>query len=376
MHFTNNLSQLLKYSVILALSIVAANHLRGAVNPDLTSPRIGDQAPVAKLKQAPSFTDSLSLSPDLTDINVDYYVDLYVWQPSKADTVATCVMGIGRNILALRSHGDTLWQTARFSPGHARYFDLPPTFNVPGTTPLTETVRSHGHGDDIGRYTSDGTQTSRLFQGLTLVAEDGDTLKNVECVQKEINERFVFDNGETNLSRSTIRKWFAPGYRYPLLFNMKNVLLNENADTLDVDTMWYAMTPWMQEYYIREDSDNEESRQWQTRQRLRSNPSATVKHARSPIPPQNGVKHASELKTLTVTVSVTEAQDIDSWNDFYNYTLCDISGKVYNSSGRITRKLCVPKDTFTIDIKDLPPGDYILNVSYIGDPIVFKFKVQ
>ncbi len=346
--------------IFITLGILAALDIV-AIAPDLTLPRVGDNIAVFRLTHKPAFLDSLSLNPDLSDIELERFGDLKIWPPSAADSVSTHIMTLGRDVFALVQSEDTIRQISKTSPGYFRSYDYAPVYGYTNMTKICEFC-SQGHWDNIGSFKTSGRQSASLIKDLTFISADGDTLPNIECCQYNIIENFVFDQEYQAVFKSVIRKWYAPGYRYPLLIHEDGVMLSEYADTLDAVSTWYMTDPKMQVESIENDPVNTAIRQQQILARRHFSHHGISMDDSNGSFGSNGIKYNQEINILSVSPCLENAV-------YQSFLLCDITGIVYRSGD-------MPAEGISIDTSNLRPGEYLFYVSTTALPLVYKFKVK
>lgn len=355
------------------LAIILLSALKiAAISPELTIPRIGDTFQVAKLHNAPAFVDSARMNPNLVDASVDSYMKFAVWEPSPLDSVATAVMVIGKDITSLKLAGDTLWQISKHSPGISRYYDTLPTFNIPREGMVSQHVKSHGNRDNIGDYSTSGSQTSTLIKDLLLITENGDTLNNVECSLQVTTDTLMFDGAKsTYFSKSTLKKWFAPGYRYPLLFHEQASILSTDYELIDSVSTWYVISDRLQEHELAPDPENEELRnQLLLSRNSGKNPLSKKKNSYS-YGPEHEFDYNPENKTITVALPDYNDEEFN-----FSYEIWSISGVEYYSRSMTNARRSMPKNGFTVDLKKLPPGQYVIKICRYSQEYTYKFLIQ
>lgn len=350
-----------KYTVITLAAAVAAI-CADAINPVLTRPRTGDTLPVLNLKHEPVFTDSMLSCPAILNNEIHKQYEMKVWAPSASDSVSEYVITMGRDITALALKGDSLLQLSKTSPGYIRRYEQLPFWGYPTGAEGVQTINSSGRLSGIDPFRTTGTYHIALQKGLSMVTFDGDTLYNVECCVTEIDETVIYNEADTSLYKSTVRQWYAPGYRYPLLTHEDGVLFSTDTGTPGRVSRWYATECRSQEELIENDPVNKDIR---ARQKEMKNIPPSQKQGKNPAR-NNSSDNQGFISFNPGNGSLTVAPSPFEFT-YNSYILCDVSGIVYQSGD-------MPQEGLTLNTYGMHSGEYILYIATSDTPLIYKFK--
>lgn len=336
-----------------------------AISPELTYPRIGDKVTILKLQSGPAWTDSLCMCPNLTNVPIYAREPMKVWAPSRNDSSAYCLIAKGRESIRLAVISDTLYQLDRIVPGRSLFYMTMPAYGFINDDNLSLPIKASGITENIGKYTMEGTWSFSKAKSLSLVTFDGDSIDDIECITTDINEKLVYINNDSTMYQGVIKRWYAPGYRYPLLSHEKGVLLSMTGDTLDYISSWYAIDPSEIIAEVENDYINEliRNRYAIARQYVNSNPSDNKEHSKHERSDNNIVYY--DIANNKIVINPSSFSDNDANRA---YILCDISGIVYAYGN-------TPSEGSAISTSGLNPGTYLLYISTANEAIVYKFSI-
>lgn len=346
--------------MLISLLVLIVSVSGRAMTPNQTSPRVGDELSLYKLKNSPTWSDTLQLSPNCSGLDFCDIGCMRIWPPSKSDSLSFCVISTWRETVNVMQSGDTLYQCNSITPGRTRIFDFMPEYGIPHTLPMAENIRSHGRTNNIGDFVTRGTWKTSAVRNLQVITTAGDTLADVQCVRSETVDTLIYADTDTSVYKGCVRQWYAPGYRYPLLTHEEGRLFSLAGDSLDHVCNWYATDAAEQRENLKDDYINELVRQSYKYRDAESN--------------NDGKKHVKDNKGSGVVMhdpdrqvlTVSPVSGMDGYG-YLAYVLCDISGVVYRSGD-------MPADGMTISTAGFAPGTYILSISTTSDPIIYKFN--
>lgn len=235
-----------------------------------------------------------------------------------------------------------------------------PIYGMPIASVTKDSIISHGKSNMIGKYKTCGVWTTTRIGGLTAITIEADTLRDVECVQTNIEETLIY-TPDTTQYKGVVRQWYAPGYRYPIVSHEGGILFSLAGDTLDTVSNWHVTVPSQQRAYIEDDPANEQIRERYEKMKLESrfNPN----NNNLPSKGNNGqIYYDSDRQS--VIINPTFAMDEGD----REYILCNIYGVVYYR-GELN------PEGVTISTKDCHPGAYFVYVSTSSEPIIYKFII-
>ena len=286
-----------------------------------------------------------------------------------------------RTAIHYRTSGDTILSTGFENNQWRVDFDYPEIW-LADTMRLgfTTSARIHGTGKycDRLRYAIEGRYILSADAGGTLIMPEGDTLSNVLRIHSQrafIHKYYPKDSLNADITTEEFdhaaamdsilildtRRWYAPGYRYPLLEIQK---LTRQADGAQL--MYEACyTPADEMADIPTDPDNVK-----LRDTIRQNsPAPSDNDERTPSDAESGKDRLPSGgddvnyrftqqrgdRNLHVDYIVNHPMDIE-------FILADVAGIVYSSASR----RCAPDETYSIDIPyGYSPGmgPYVLYIS-------------
>ncbi len=335
-----------------------------AISPKLTHPRIGDKLTILKLYGQPQWIDSLSQSPDLSNVSISDSEQMKVWSPSKADSISYCVITRGREVANLIKRGDTVYQLNRILPGRTKFYDTKPVYGMPYLPVSNKTIKTHGTTNNIGTYQTFGNWSTSKIPGLMVIGFDGDTIRDVECVQTDISETLIYSERDTTLYSGRVQQWYAPGYRYPLLEHETGTLFSVEGDSLDHVYNWYAIDTSEQREILSDDDVNrlirdryENANSWAESNSGGGNTNMTFNNTNAEI--------YFDEKNNRIIINPSFAL---SDKENRAYLICDISGVVY-AFGEIT------SEGLILSTEGYNSGTYLLHLSTSGEAVIYKFKI-
>lgn len=333
------------------------------LSPQLTVPRIGDKVTALNLAIEPLFNDSLELYPHFDCYAIESKFDLRIWAPSSLDTTSSFVITGDRITEHVRLTNDSLFIISRIKPGMTREFEPAPFYGYPPLDFSERKIETKGRTESIGEYTTAGAHQTEVIKGLYAVTWYNDTIPDVECVKRTIKETLIYDGKDTTVYSECSKTWYAPGYRYPILWNEEGRLTDPRGELIDEISNWYMIEFQEQEDNIKDDPVNELIRQ--RRAHIKDNRSTDEKEKgkrTSPEDSDNSINYDPEKKLITISPRLFTG------DKFKAYILCDISGHVY-SYGEIG------SDSVSISTAGYNPGTYLVQVATESDPLIFKFVI-
>lgn len=338
----------------------------GGVSPELNSPRIGDRLDIAVLAGPPSFTDSLRLCPDLSDISVRHTEQLSVWAAAPGDTLTAMCITQGRKTEELVFDGGVYLCRTRQTPGFYRRYDSAWPYSVIKEDSQADTVSASGRADGISSYRTSGRYRMTTASGLRIVTPDGDIAGNVECVIREVDDRMFFDGDSTVcIHRGTDKAWYVPGYRYPVLRQQHDLLLSEEGDTIDSRVTWEALALSEQEAVIDNDPVNSEIRRL-----IKEQKDAPGNNSRNTSDKDRSKGRLHQSVSIDYAANTVSINRTPGDSRFIDMMLCDIGGRVYQS-----RVFGDDAQAVTLSLDGLAPSTYLIYIRTTDGPIICKFNL-
>lgn len=346
---------------LIIIGILAIQSLHAYGN-DGNTPRAGDRLTFHRLKSAPAWTDSAQLSPDLSSAAVTGSALLQVFPPSPADTLSALCITFARVVMNAGEHDGKLCHISEYTPGDSRKYRIPYPLNFAMESGKVYPAVSDGLITEGDRYATSGIVTGNVTYGLAVTIEPEKTIRNVRCVESVAVDTFTFSRTEPFVHTGTVREWYAPGYRYPLLRMQHDAIATLSGEPVDSVSSWYMTDPDGQEESITDDPVNEAVR-YAIRESGRSRfiPGGTD-------PGDNGGDPGA-VKVTDRGGSIAVSSPSGS-GGITEILLCDISGKVYDY-----RSFPDGAPEVTVTKERLLPGLYLLHISSGTDTSVYKFNI-
>lgn len=349
-------------SLLSALAMLLIPVRVSAISPVLCEPRIGDRLDVEILSGMDTFADSAGLCPVMTDARYIGHQTLAVWAPLPDDTVSFAYLSMGPELSRLSRAGGALNVRFEQHPGNRRSFGTGMPYGMAETgfsAPLTST----GTLDGMSRYRTAGQVDTRVHPDLFIITPEGDTLSNAVCVEYSVSDTLFYERGDTCLHTAVQRRWYAPGYRYPLLSGRRDMIRSLENELIDTSEKWYAAGTSAQEEKITRDPLNEEIR---------------LIAAESRLPEPQPVRTAPETTGRHGALPPFLLRDADGFvvsgtsgsGKITSVILCDIKGRVYDS-----HTFGDTEGRYRIGLSRLISGEvYILYVQSDSESYVYRFK--
>ena len=352
------MKRIIFFTALLSLLGITAS----AYSRLLNFPRVGDRMTVSILDPASLKADSMLIVVDLSSLREVYNEKYSVWEPAPGDTLSTMMVMIGREQKYLVDTEDGLFSISDIKPGYARYYHNGQPYALDHPKGRQFTVTSRGRAEAVTEYATEGTATYSTRTGCTVILPDADTLGHVERIDLSVSENMMFSDSAV-IHKGEIHRWYAPGYRYPVLSRRFDVILTENNDTIDTNMRWVYIAPSIQEDELADDPLNEKIRE-ELRDRYRGSTLYPVADNSTSgldrTPP--GVKWNGDRSELTVSQPGFE----DS--DYTQIILCDIQGRVFYAKDFTGRS-----EEMRINVATLNKGAYILYLATDGEPVTYRF---
>lgn len=216
----------------------------------------------------------------------------------------------------------------------------------------------------------------------SLILADGDTIRNVLRISnihdarielKEIGDTLPINLSDTTLTRriQTRHRWWAQGYRYPIVETVEDVYFNADEETSSAWQGWITL-PSEQEYSIRGDIANEELRN--RSQLIDSTEFVAEMNDDSQISNQSSVQQVTDV-AITVGAGVLSIDyQVQGVSVEIEMVVADIPGRVYAYIPRQTADAGF--NTAQIDCSSLPSGEYLLYLNYADCSDAYKFSIK
>lgn len=337
---------------------LAATYIAKSTTPEMNDPRIGDNICIYELESEPCWIDSGKNEPNLSNLKIKSAREVHIIEASKSDSSAVLLIHRKGDILQLCKHDSILLVLTHTTAGQQRHFlsDFPYisfTF-LQSSFP----VESYGITKGIGKFFSHGTCKNTYDFGLKTISEIGDTISDIECWTSEIYETLIYLDNDTTIHKGISKKWFAPGFRYPILTHYKDFLFDAAGISLDYVSSWEYISLENQSIMIENDFINEAIRLAHTEKSVTLQPDA---HFASAI--ENFHFEWDEIsKTISLNNTSTEFH-IDL------LVICDITGRLYKY------QKCLTFDSQIISLADYPPGNYCIVCFGEEETLTFKITI-
>lgn len=348
---------LLIQSVIL---LVITHDSAHGLSPELNYPRIGDEMTVRELGNVPSFDRNKRLT-DLSGAVITGSSRFRVYRPAREDSLSCMVIVHGKRTSSIVSRGGVLLESGYSQPGESRIYAGGIPYEACAPDSLTaHDVCSRGNISGTGEFMSGGKKIIRRRSGRQIITPDADTVGNLDYVETVIDEMFIYAGSDTARHCGTHARWYAGGYRYPVLTYTDDYIVSMENDTVDRVQRWEAAFPDIQEDEITDDPMNELVRNILADSKEKSR---TEKGRRNPA---SGSRRFGDFEWNPASEEISLSPGI-SRESLSEYILCDISGRVY-SAGRLDSAGC-----FSVSLSACPPGVYVFG--YDTDDGFNSFKI-
>lgn len=216
----------------------------------------------------------------------------------------------------------------------------------------------------------------------SLILPDGDTIRNVIRVcnihdarieLKEIGDTMPINLSDTTLTRrvQTRHRWWALGYRYPIVETVEDVYSNAEEETSSAWQGWITL-PSEQEYSVRGDTINEELRNQP--HSIDSTELVAEENDDSQTTDQSSAQQVTDV-AITVGAGVLSIDyQVQGVSIEIEMVVADIPGRVYAYIPRQTA--CTGFNTAQIDCSSLPSGEYLLYLNYADRSDAYKFSIK
>ena len=348
-----------KSLLILMLFICLAGF---AMSPLLNSPRVGDRLDVLVLSMPPAYADTTNLSPTLCRDQSGTVEKMSVWQSLPQDTLIDMIVMTGTRQLLMTKDRDNVMLSGEYRPGYTRIYKM----RAPYLTPPSDTamsVRSEGVIEGISRYVTTGNHTLCRHDGLILRTPDDEIIDNVSCIEQRMHDTVMLADTVPYFHHGLQLRWYAPGYRYPILSNTADILISAEGDTVDTNSRWEYISPYEQETVLADDAVNREIRRAIADNCLHSKYYHPSQIAYAPSNFPDFIRYDGLSKTLTIIPSAFTGDRIET------YVLFDYLGHVFDSGALTTT------GQMDIDMSGHPEGVYLLYIGTSGGPQTYRFTL-
>ena len=332
-----------------------------SISPLLCEPRAGDRMNAEVLVGHPVVNDTASIV-DLSRTSGHGSIELGVWAPLPGDTLSRFYITLGNELKKVRGSAGCFYVTHKNKPGYTRRFTTGKPIGMTCIEKTNAAFDSNGLIDGISDYYSTGHYNLAAKDCITMITRDGDTIRNVVCVRTAVCDTLHFSESEPSLHKGIYAEWYAPGYRYPVLYCSADSIFDVEYNLADAAEKWYCISPETQEECIEDDRLNEEIRHAVAEEKNRPGPSQnSPAKTHGNTPPF--IKWNADKTEITVTQTFSDSA-------FTEIILCDIHGRLYYSDkGDGTEK------THNISIAGFNPGVYLLYIGREPEPYVYQFTL-
>lgn len=334
-----------------------------AVSPELNAPRVGDTLKIIRLAEQPATTDSTGLILDLSRTDFRGTFDFTCWQPSRLDSLSDMLIVSDREIYRLVTKDKHQYILDRSTPGITRHFESDVPYALFPDSLKNVAAESRGRMDGVGIYRSEGDASQKTVSGLSVILAGGDTIRNVECMVTDTRELVEVTELDTTYHINRICRWYAPGYRYPIVTGEKTISLTLDGDTVDIVSNWTACLPAGQEEQIDDDPVNE---------MIRASIAENDKPHTNPIPSSNkGHTPGREVCSFDRDRQEITINRTFSSPGVNEYIIGDFAGHVYAHG-----ELSSSTPTAVVSTVGYLPGGYFIHLTTDSEPVVYKFFIE
>lgn len=354
--------KLLSSLSLIVLSLTFCTSL-SAVSPMLNNPRIGDNVQYNRAELIFHDSDTMALNPVVKKVSSDGILEMAVLSPEPEDSLNTYFTTFGDGAFEIKEDCNRLYITYCHKPGMSRYYSDCMPYGVGHSENSKGYVSSYGVFDNIGSYSTESQYCIEKYPDLLIVTADGDSINNVECVEYRDSGMIKTAPDSVFQTGACIREWYAPGYRYPLLIEEEENILNEEGYVISSKQSFWCNPDSQNEL---NDFLNEEIRQLCNNSKKSENwfdyPSYKRRDDNAGTMP-GCIRWGEDRKSLIISNTFED-------NHFTDALLCDIKGCVFG-----VYDLTLQEQT-SIRLSDLPMGVYMLALQSPSRPVTYKFTTN
>ncbi len=324
----------------------------------INSPRIGDKYSRTVLLGLPYRTYSSGDTVSLAGCRQVGSVATETYRPSKTDTISAfmTVEGSTYTCFSLDRQSDILIHSIS-KPGFRSSIQSYSPYLAYTTTDTCGRTEITGYLESIGSYARKGRWEYTVLPGA-VITPDGDTIVGLSSVVTTACDTLTIntETPDTTMHIGTNRRWYSPGYRYPIL-EVCDELITKGADTLDNLRQVFYFATYEQERQIEDDAANERIRElW------KNSPNTGQQRPTITKGWTDRISYTSDGNTVRIHIDVP-ATDI--------YVLVsDLHGRVWNYSALASTNAAT---NASIDISKYPSGVYMFTISdNNGNSTTFK----
>ena len=314
----------------------------------INSPRIGDKYSRTVLLGLPYSAYCSGDTINLAGCRQAGTVATETYRPSKTDTISAfmTVEGSTYTCFSLERQSNILVHSIS-KPGFRSSIHYYSPYLVYTTTDTCGRAEIIGYLESIGSFTRKGRWEYTVLPG-TVITPDGDTIVGLSSVVTTVCDTLAIntETSDTTMHIGTNRRWYSPGYRYPIL-EVCNELITKGPDTLDNLRQVFYFATYEQERQIEDDAANERIRElWKNR-------------------PNTGQQRPTITDGLTDHISYTSKDNtvcihIDIPDADISVLVSDLHGRVWSRSTLAPTSVAA---SVSIDISKYPSGVYMFTVS-------------
>lgn len=256
----------LLYLVYATLVIISAASVCSDIfarNNNLYCPRIGDKysRQIISGIDFPIFVDG-----DTINLTKGRYVDdlhAEVYPPSRLDSVSSFITSEDNSFTYFTTDSiNNLYLNKIFKPGVSMIFNSYAPYLTNDTMVLSGITDIVGYVNGIGESHRKG-RWSCATMNSNLITPENDTLCDMYSTAMVVCDTLFINTKEkvdTTLHTGKTRRWYQPGYRYPVL-EMNETMIMRGNDTIDNLRQCFYFSIEEQLSQISDDEDNEKIRE-------------------------------------------------------------------------------------------------------------------
>lgn len=314
----------------------------------INSPRIGDKYLRTVLLGLPYRAYCSGDTVSLAGCRQAGTVATETYRPSRTDTVSAfmTVEGSTYTCFSLDRQSNILVHSIS-KPGLKSSIQSYSPYLAYTTTDTCGRTDISGYLESIGSYTRKGRWEYTVIPG-TVITPDGDTIVGLSSVVTTVCDTLTIntETTDTTMHIGTNRRWYSPGYRYPIL-EVCNELITKGPDTLDNLRQVFYFATYEQERQIENDAANERIRElW------KKHPNTGQQRPDITEGWTDRISYTSDANTVRIHIDVPDT-DI-------SVLVSDLHGRVWNHSTLASTNAAT---NASIDISRYPMGVYLFTVS-------------
>lgn len=330
-----------------------------AVSPFLCEPRTGDKMTVDYFPGKPAIENDTTNIVSIYGMNPSAKLKMEIWAPTPEDSISKFYVLMDREMKKVSSRNGENREIFCVRPGYTRQFIQGQPYGLIQRTHTDELFESRCRIDGVTNCFTSGKLSSSKREGVYFISQEGDTIRDVTNVKIVVSDSLHFP-AESIYHKGVYKKWYAPGYRYPILFTTTDTIYSSDGVLIDSNSKCYSISAISQEEQIKNDPVNEEIRE-ALAELNRQKAEGDYKPRSNKNDNTPSYIRWTDKNTLTVTKSFGS-------EPFTEILLCDIQGHLYFVTG------CEDNlSEYQIDISGFNPGMYLLHIVSGSETKVYRF---